>query len=72
MAALTAENSQLHEMKDGSLIPQLAQQMQFTAKVGNFLNPHLSFQSPQVLINCDFFCFLQLICETPGKVKWLQ
>lgn len=44
MAALTAEKSQLQEMKEGSLIPQLAQQMQFTAKVGNFLNSHLSFQ----------------------------
>lgn len=28
----------------GSLIPQLAQQVQFTAKVGNLLSPHLSFK----------------------------
>lgn len=30
--------------ENGSLIPQLAQQVQFTVKVGNLLNPHLSFK----------------------------
>lgn len=30
--------------ENGSLIPQLAQQVQFTAKVGNLLSPHLSFK----------------------------
>lgn len=44
MAALASERSQLPGRRDGTLIPQLAQQVQFTAKVRNFLNPHLSFK----------------------------
>lgn len=42
--ALTAEKSQLLGMRRGNLIPWLAQQVQFTAKVGDFLNPHLSLK----------------------------
>lgn len=72
-AALTAEKSQLYEMEDGSLIPQLAQQVQFTVKVGNFLNPHLSFRRvPRFSSTVISSAFRKLICETPGKVKWLH
>lgn len=72
MAALTAEKSQLPGRKDGSLIPQLVQQVQITAKVGNFLNSHLSFKRvPRFFSTVVFFCFFfKRICETPGKVKW--
>lgn len=58
-AAPTTEKYQQHGMEDGHLIPQLTQQMQFIAKVGNFLNSHLSSKSPQVLFNSGFFCFFQ-------------
>lgn len=72
-AALTAEKSQLYEMEDGSLIPQLAQQVQFTVKVGKFLNPHLSFRRvPRFSSTVISSAFCKLICETPGKVKWLH
>lgn len=45
--------------ENGSLIPQLAQQVQFTAKVGNLLNPHLSFKRvprfPSTIVSSAFF-----------------
>lgn len=44
IAAVASERSQLPGRRDGTLIPQLARQVQFTAKAGNFLNSHLSFK----------------------------
>lgn len=71
MAGLTAEKSQLPGRKDGSLIPQLAQQVQITAKAGNFLNSHLSFKRvPRFFSTVVSSPFFKRICETPGKVKW--
>lgn len=49
------------------------QQVRFTAKVGNFLNPHLSFKRvfgfSSTVISSAFF---KLLCETSREAKWLH